>query len=408
MVSHYTLPNFVRQASNRLLIEYFTAASIGLDLKEPSAQSFEPIVAAIGRLKSEKRNQLDRDFMEVSSLSDRAGIQQIIEEAHFRGVEFVSDLQAQNSFLNKAFWTFLHHQQVFLGAARFAARFTRGRYWKRGLPLPGRPVVAIGDKIADLEAALSAYFQKEEGRGSACQIEYSSRGPIHFLHAYPEDFPAAPQAWSATGLAPHPFRPAFDVIFAYDNAANTLDIYFEGGKKSVERLWALFANVVFGIQRLPEIVKPSYDLELLKAPAFALKPPEGGRLIEVRAKRLAFRIVGEESTVITVETDVSKDPGALDAAVRRVFNAGAGQPTRYSLADTEIVGVTYQATIDSGDGTRPRTRTFDVSKGSTSLRYDDTDLLLRRMLLDSGIDQSHGRIADDAERGRPTPQRAAG
>jgi hypothetical protein len=31
------------------------------------------------------------------------------------------------------------------------------------------------------------------------------------------------------------------VIFVYDEVEGSLDIYFEGGKKTVERLWQLFA-----------------------------------------------------------------------------------------------------------------------------------------------------------------------
>lgn len=196
MALHYTLTNFVRQASNARLAEYFEVRGIylGIDVRSLKPRTYEPLLDAVNRLTDEQRAGLDRDFMEVTALADKAGLQHIINEARFRGVDIGPGLQEQNSFFNKAFWTYLNLKAVFDGAASFAAPYTQGRYWKRRLPLPAVPGADLKVKAKALEAALSSYFLKEEGRGKACQVEYLTRPPLHWFHAYPEDFQAAPQA----------------------------------------------------------------------------------------------------------------------------------------------------------------------------------------------------------------------
>jgi hypothetical protein len=239
MVTHYTLNSFVRQASNGLLADYFEGKSIdlGIDVKSLKPRKFEPIIDATSYLSDEQRATLDRDFREVAGLGNKVGIQQIIDEARFQEVELGDEFCGQPSFVNKSFWAFLNARPVFEAASRFAVPYLQGRYWKRRLPLTSAPGIDPSDRVAPLEAALSRYFQKEEGRGKACKVEYQARRPLHWFHGFPEDFSTAPLAWSGRDLAPHPYHPAFEVIFVYDEVEGALDIYFEGGKKTVERLW---------------------------------------------------------------------------------------------------------------------------------------------------------------------------
>jgi hypothetical protein len=338
---------------------------------------------------------VDQDFKVVAALADKAGLQQIIDEARFAGVDLSLGLDAQNSLTNKVFWVFLRHRPVFDGAARFALPNTRGRYWKRHLPVASAPGFDPSSRIDPLRAALSEYFRSEEGRGRACMIEYHARRPLHFFHAFPEDFPDAPLAWSNTGLAPHPLRPAFEVVFVYHEVEGSLDVYFEGGWRTIERLWQLFAANVLGVDHLPKLIKPTYALEPMKAPSLALVAFEDGPLIDVRIKGLRFRILDSTSTVVSVETDVANDREAIHSAVRRTFADAPTDSGQYSLSQARVIGVTMQATIDTGKGERPRRRTFHLSEKSCSLKYEGHDLLLRRVLVASGIDQT-GHLAASA------------
>jgi hypothetical protein len=335
-----------------------------------------------------EQTEVNRDFQTIAALGDKAGMLQIIQEARFSALDLAAGLEAQKSLLNQAFWTFLKFPDLFEAAAQFAVPYALGRFWKRGLPVTG---ALIGDpltKIKTLENAVSAYFRREEGRGKACKVEYRKRGSVHQFHAFPEDYPAAPMAWSNLGLEPHPYRPAFEVVFVFHEEEASLDIYFEGGKPTVERLWQIFAATVLGIDNLQKLGKPSYELARLRSGNFSFIRSPDSPILDVRIKRLRFAIMGVPSTKVSVETDVSRDPHAIHDMVGRTFARGELQPGRFALSQAKVVSATLLAKVDPRDGRKPRIRSFDLSARTCSLNYEGTDLLLRRMLIDSGIDQT--------------------
>jgi hypothetical protein len=389
-MAHYTLTSFVRQASNTLLAEYFVAKGIalGIDPKTLKPRNIAPIVEAIDLLPEAERDAINLDFRRITDLGDEVGTRQIIHEGAMRGRDLTVDLAAQNSFHNKSFWTFLNASDVFQGASQIAVPFARGRYWKRGFPVPAAPVGDLGAKVGELEQAISAFFRHEEGRGNACKVEYVSRGPLHHFHAYPEDFPMAPLAWSGHTLAPHPYRPAFEVVFAYRADEETLDIWFEGGKAIVERLWAVFAAIVLGLSEVPKVDKPSYRLEPLKARHFLFVRPPDSPIVEVRVKRLGLAVFGARPATLTVEADVTDDPDALYLAMDSLI--------KVPLTLTKVIGATLRATIDPRDGGKNRVRSFDLSLRSCSLKHEGADLLMRQMLRDSGIDQT-GKLTEASD-----------
>jgi hypothetical protein len=411
MSGHFTLKGFLRQASRRLFAEYLHARGIdlGLDIAALKPRNIDPIVEALNRLADDQRAGLDRDFQDIAALASEAGLRQIIDEARFQGVILDAELQRLDGFLDKSLWTFLRVRQIFDAASRFAVRdILSGRYWKRGLPLPGAPGADLADRVPALQSAVSAFFQGEEGRGRSCQIDYFRREPRHWFYAFPEDYSAAPLAWSSAGLAPRPLRPAFEVIFVYDDRDGTLDVYCQGGRRTIERLWQVFAQAVLGITELPELTKPSYALEALKARGFAFIRPPASAIADLRIRRLGLAILGGVPTKVSVEVDPSADAQALHHALNRLFVPSLPPPGRWSLAQSKVISARLVATIDCGDGRKPRKRTFDLSEKTCALRYEGDDLLLRRVLIDSGIDRT-GKPGDagTGETG-PAAERAAG
>jgi len=394
MTAHYTLRNFVRQASRVLLSQYLRDRDIGLgfDIDSLKPRDIDPIIEAMNLLHEECRAGLDKDFTTITSLADQAGTQQILQEADFQAARIEDELRMQDGFLNKSFWTFLHSWPVFEGASRFAMPSLRGRYWKRRLPLAGTRDVDLASKVPVLENALSRYFLHEEGRGKACKIEYHPRPPLHAFHAFPEDFSASPLAWSRAGLGPHPYRPAFEVVFVYNEDASALDIYFEGGKPTIERLWRLFAEQVFSIGQPLQVERPVYSMERLKADNFLRALRLDGAMIDLRVKRLSFAIFGSPGITVAVEADVSRNPEAIRPVLNRVFANGAASDERYPLSQATVVSARIQALLDRGGCKRPRSRTFDLTQKSCSLKYEGDDLLLRRLLLDLGIDGTAPRV----------------
>lgn len=390
MATHFTLKSFLRHASNELIAAYLEARGIRLELDPRTVKraESEKLFQAVSALPADMRMVVEQEFQEITSLGDKAGLKHIRAEAGFRRLDLDTGLRQQRSHIDRALWTFVNHREVFDAAERIAAPHLYGRYWKRGLPLISRPGVNLEEMEQKLEVALRDHFQNEDGRGESCKVDYIGRPPLHRFHAYPEDYPAAPLAWrTPNALEPLPHRPAFEVVFVYDEEAGTLDVYDEGGKESVERLWPLFAKVVLGVEDLPDRVAPVYALQCFTLPSLTFPRPPDSIVTDLRVKALSLAVQDRDPATVRIEADVSQDRHALHRAIDRFFS---DRPVtgRYALSQARVIGARIQATIDRHDGKKPRTRTFDISPKSCSLKNDGIDLELRRILLESGIDQT--------------------
>ena len=106
------------------------------------------------------------------------------------------------------------------------------------------------------------------------------------------------------------------------------------------------------------------------------------------------------STKVSVETDVTRDPHAIYGMVGRTFAHGDPRPGSFALSQTKVISARLRAVIDPRDGSAPRVLSFDLSEKLCSLKYEGADLLLRRMLVDSGIDLTgaHADAGDESSR----------
>lgn len=392
MITHFTLNGFLRRAANGHLAKYFrdNEVDLALDIEALKPRNNDPIIQAVDRLPDEQRGMLERDFGQVALLGNQAGVKQIRDEARYRELDLDAVLRREKSQVNMAFWTYLYQPQVFEAALRFAVPHLAGRYWKRRLPVASAPDVDLTEKVGALEAAVSRYFREVEGRGKACKVEHLLRRPLQLFHAFPEDFPTAPLAWVQNRLEPHPYRPAFEVVFVYEEVAGTLDVYFEGERATVERLWKLFAEVVLGIEKLPEREQPAFVLEELKSQDFAFVRPAGSAIEDVRLKQLTLATLTRPSAIISVDADATNNPNAVHEMLDQLFSKEP-TPGRISLSQCRVIGTKVQVRIDPRDGTRSRTRTFELTGKTARLKHDGIDLELRQMLIESGIDLTHGK-----------------
>jgi hypothetical protein len=403
MPGHYNLVSFLRQLSRELLTELFAshAIDVGLDVSALKKRQIEPIFAAINVLPDDQRCKLDEDFQNIAALATQAGITHIIDEARFGGIEIIDSLRPIRLMLDRAAWACLHHRSVFDSALRLAVRdLLPGRYWKRRLPVKALPGADLANAVKPLTTAISSHFAEQEGRGKACLVDYLKRGNLHHFFAYPEDFPASPLAWTAQGLIPHSYRPALEVVFVFDDEAGCVDIYCVAGMQTVQRLHSLFAETVIALRDLPDPPKPAYALEGLKSRNFQFIRPPDSPIRDVRLKRLGFAVLGR-ATSISIDTDPTANRFALHQETERVFPVSQDEAKRIALGQTKVINATLTATIDQGDGRRARTRTFDITTKSCSLKYDGHDLLLRQMLIASGIDLTGKPVAARGDSARP-------
>jgi hypothetical protein len=340
----------------------------------------------LGERVGDDQGDLHTDFAAILTLATEGGARTLLAEAVHAGLDIADAFAAQDGFVSKAFWVFLTHRAVFDAAFRPSAKdYLSGRYWKRQLPIRGDRSAGFEDRTDRLAEAIGAYFHSEDGRGPACRVDYLERAPQHHFFAYPEDYSARPMLWTGRGLEPRSIRPAFEVVFVYDRQGQFLDVYVKDGKRVAEALWRVFARAMFDLDELPPRSRPTFGLDRLKDRQFVFVRPPGSPVVDVRVRKLRLALPGAEPVRVSIEVDRDA-AGALHRALDRLFPGADRRGGGFDLSAAKVIGATIAATIDRRDGRKPSVRSFDISPRTNSLKHEGDDVLLRRLLRDSGID----------------------
>jgi hypothetical protein len=247
-------------------------------------------------------------------------------------------------------------------------------------------------KIAQgsLATDLGAYFQEKEGRGRSCHVDAYRRENATYFFAYPEDYGQVELEWDEAALRRRPHRPTFEVIFIYCLSAGTLDTYFHGPVKTVRELQQVFGRVILNSE-LGEPAKDErvYDFNRFKRPDFPFVYPPDAGIRDVRVKLVRLTVIGAPKKRFTIEADPADGRNAVYDLLPTVVDVGSrtSVSSRIPLALTNVSKVGIQATFIGHGQRRPPTRTFYVSyPNGCTLGHDGNDAMLRRMLVDSGIE----------------------
>jgi hypothetical protein len=395
MSRQYSPRNFLRQAPNELLTRYFHERDrlLDIDIASLDETDIEPLFQACERLPAEVRTSIDSDFRTLDTLADDEGIKTILEEGYFHGDDLEPVFAPMAGFYDKVVWTFLEHPNYVEIAARFReADQLPGNYWLRRKDVPQvepRDDSAACDELAD---AVGAYFRQSEGRGYSSTVEVYKRGEAHYFFAYPEDYGRTQIEYEHGRLQRRPHRPVFEIIFVYSQGDGTLDTFFRGKRQTVRDLQEIFARVV--LQR--ELGDPAkdervYELNKLKRRDFNFVYDSGSGIQDVRVKLLRLSFLGERGRRITIEADPSRQRDAiydlLDQVTDGGAETGAAPGSKIPLALVNVTRAGIQA-LFAKEGKRGRpTRTFFLSyPNACTLGQDGKDAVLRRMLVDSGIE----------------------
>jgi hypothetical protein len=395
MSRQYSPRNFLRQAPNELLTRYFHERDLLLDIDIASLDEtdIDPVFQAWERLPDDRRTGIDSDFRMLDALADEEGIKTILDEGRFHGDDLEPAFAPMEGFHDKVLWTFLEHP----GYVEIAARFREAdelprNYWLRRKDVPQVEPKDDPATCDELASAVGAYFRQSEGRGYSCTVEVYKRGKAHYFFAYPEDYGRTQIEYERGRLERRPHRPAFEVIFVYSQGDGTLDTFFRGGRQTVRNLQEIFARVV--LQR--ELGDPAkdervYELNRLKRRDFSFRYDPGSGIQDVRVKLLRLSFLGERGRRITIEADPSRRRDAvydlLDQVMDGGSETGAAPGSRIPLALVNVTRAGIQA-LFAKEGKRGRpTRTFFLSyPNACTLGQDGKDAVLRRMLVDSGIE----------------------
>jgi hypothetical protein len=303
----------------------------------------------------------------------------LADEADFHeDAAFPEALAEIEGFHGKAMWAFLEHPQYWTGATLFLHSDNIAETaWKKRRGLPRLPAQVTPTAIAGLEHAISAFFRRE-GRGRNCKVEVFRRRHKEYFFAYPEDYAQSGTEWIRNALSTRARHPAFELIFVYSQAEGSLDIHAPRNTKYVDELQELFAKTVLGLDELDPSAGESrvYSLEALADRDFVFQCPPDCGIESAVVRKLRLNLLTGSKRKITLEADPTNNPKAvydlMDSLNLPPFHATQAE-IRVNFASTN-------------QGT-PRPRTFRISYPNwCALHHEGHDLLIRQMLMRSGIE----------------------
>lgn len=395
MARQYQPRRFFRNAPNRLLHQYFSGRGVlaEVDFGTLTETQVEPIYEAWLKLPEDARNAMEQDFQEIDELACEGGSKAILDEARFHGEDLAETFAGLDGFHEHAFWAFLEHPKCWRGAvALHHADTVPASYWRKRKNLPRKPAAVDEASVNKFEQNLGEYFYWMQGRGRGnCKVDCYKRGELDYFFAYPEDYAQASPEWEGKELMRRSHHPAFEIIFVYAQQEGTLDIFLSGDRKPVPDLQGIFAAAILKAELGPdEKDERVYNLNPLHSRQFQFSyPPESG-IAQVVVKKLRLAVRGKSERIV-LEADPARNPQA-------VFDLLAKLATVIPLARLSVTQVGVKVTFAPTPSSRKaNTRTFDISwPNSCSLKHDGRDLIIRRMLADSGLEPQEPAPEEDS------------
>ena len=385
MSNNYSPKHFFRRVPNHLLKKYFKRQNVlsDLDFKKFNETKVEPIYQAWLTLSQDIRNKIEQDFQDINHMATESGSKAIIDEANYHGEDLATQFSAMKGFYEHAFWTFLEKPGYWRGAVAFDRADTIPQsYWRKRKNLPQKPANVGLKSIANLEQALSQYFHNTQGRGENCKVDCYKRQQFDYFFAYPEDYAQTRIEWEESEFKRPVRHPAFELIFVYSLEDGTLDIYITGDRKVVPDLQVIFAeNILSTTLNDDKEDERIYDLNPLLSRDFAFCYAPDAGIIDVAINKLRLAIYGMDRKRLTLEADTKENKYALYDLLDCVAKG-------ISLSQVKVTQVGLKVILrhpQSADKTR--TRSFSItSPNSCTLKHDDASMVIRKMLVDSGIE----------------------
>lgn len=390
MAQQYSTRDFFRRMPNALLARYFQQQGLFEDLDFIKMKETKPdaLLTAWFALPDDRRVDLEADLRAVHDLGNKKGLVAIQDAARTVLADdppalekLMAALAALDSHASQAMTAYLEHRALWAWAERFH-HADRLAYWKKRKNLPSVAAAADDASLKRLAGLMMEYFTRTEGRGRNCTVEHYRRAGKDYYFAFPEDHAARAVEWIKCELGTRPHNPAFEVVFVYAQVDGTLDLHCRGAHKAVVPLQEMFAKAILKQDALPPDPKDQrvYDLNPLMKPDFEFVHPVGSGIGTVVVKKLRLSSKLRAGDRITVEASADGNRQAIYELLEQVGKA-------VPLGQYHVTQVELSATVWAGEGRPPKKVTFSLTHpNSCSLRHDDLDEDLRRMLISSRIE----------------------
>lgn len=206
------------------------------------------------------------------------------------------------------------------------------------------------------------------------------RYDLDYFFAYPEDYAQASIEWEGNTFKRRPHHPAFEVIFVYSKADRTLNIFLAGDKTPIPELQEIFAETILNKELSPDPKDDRvYDLNPMKVRGFQFVFPVDSIIRDVRVTRIRLQDLSTKEKV-TLEIPAKAPRMAIYDLVERFSKETA----MYVVTQVGVKVTLVKPPFGEKD---EKTRRFNIGwPNSCSLKHDDQDLLIRKMLVDSSIE----------------------
>ncbi|MBI4902874.1 MAG: hypothetical protein HY820_04515 [Acidobacteria bacterium] len=374
----YNPRSFFRQVPNFLLARFFSRYSIffGIPWRLLKEADVEPVLDRWQQMPESDRQPLANLFRQIHDLANAQGTTALIESARGCGLDILTEIRAMKNAHARAFWCMLEHPEI-LGDARTLAHIDALplRSWEKWIDLPVRPNSVNDIDVANLEHSIAEYFQNRDGRGERCRVEHRRRpGNIDCFFAYPADYADEIIGYGEDGMfARTQWQGAFEVVYALDGGARTLELYAEGGRQVRQELSELFIRVVLEENHpLHPAARTPYRMDVFKNRHLTF-PTDPADTVTVRLKGLRFQVSGNTEGIIAVDAGRHGRSSAYSLLEKAV------DQERVPLEKCMVLDATLQAVFQV-PANRPRSVTFKVSPWSCTLGDSVEEEKLKRYL----------------------------
>jgi hypothetical protein len=356
MLRQFSIPTVLRMVPKVLLKELFER--LGHGEFDPGWQSLkdrdiQPILAYLATLPASSRNEVEGVFRAVFDLACSSGFDALLEAGRLCGHHnFAWRVPPGLSVWGRAIWAWLNHREIF-DKAQVIHQVDQLPWWRKRNDLPQLQPDTSPEASAELELEISALLQSQ-GRGQVCTVETMTLdGVDHFL-AYPDDFVQTHLVHDDEGqLAPQAIRKTLQVVFAYNRAEGSLELFARLPKGMKERLEAIFSKTILHWDLGEYDPDAAYELDQLKDRRFDLSTdPEDRLRLSIRKMRLSSRNNGRR---VVVEVSDEHPTDHIHKALEECLDLRA-----VPLCEWHATLVTFCFEFLPMEGRQPGRLTFDV------------------------------------------------
>lgn len=356
MSRQFSIPTVLRMAPNALLRELFAEmdyAQLGRDWEGMGEHQIEPVQRAISIQPAEVQLRIETELRDLFDLACESGIAAICEAADLCGMISFATQLPHGGLYHKVLWTRLNYLDIFQRALRIHS-FDVLNWWRKRNDLPSRSIEVTDALLSQLARELSALFERTQGRGYPCTVEYQRRGPaVQYFFAHPDDFAQEAMCHDdERQLTPITVRPTFNVVFAYNQSEGSLELHAKVPARLKQQLERLFASIVLDTELGPWEPDAAYDLDRLKDRSFPLATdPEDRVSAQVRSLRFSGSNTGRRAVV-----EISDDRDNIHDAVDEWIDKGS-----VPFEQVHVTRATFRFWFDEVGGRKAGTETFDVT-----------------------------------------------